>query len=198
MKAWRIPQLRRQAALLVSLGLLLAGCANGHDAVDQSAGTAQRFVSGDGTLTQYSRGARPIAPTVTGDLVSGGKFSLASYRGSVTVLNFWGSWCAPCRAEIIHLVEVADTTKDLGVRFVGVNVRDSRDKAAAFDRAHQVPYPSLFDPAGRVALAFRDTPPNAIPATIVIDRDGRVAAVFRKPLVVNELRPVVTKVAAEN
>ena len=179
-------------ALLVGL---LTGCAggggNGQDA------DSRGFVSGDGTITQYERRDRPVAPAVTGALVDGGELSLRDYRGSVVVLNFWGSWCAPCRAEASELVQVSEATYDSGVRFVGVNVRDSRDKAAAFDRTYRVPYPSLFDPAGRVALAFRETPPNAIPATIVIDRKGGVAAVLRKPVTAQELRPVVSKVAAE-
>ncbi len=172
---------------------LLNGCAAGGGGQDAG---SRGFVSGDGTLTQYARQDRPTAPDVTGELVDGGDFSLRSYRGTVIVLNFWGSWCSPCRAEIAHLVEVAEATYDEDVRFIGVNVRDSRDKAAAFHRVHRVPYPSIFDPAGRVALAFRDTPPNAIPATIVIDREGRIAAVFRKPVSAQQLSPLVSKVAS--
>jgi len=185
-----------RCALLAALGLLLVGCAGG-GGTDQDAGS-KGFVSGDGTITQYQQDHRPLAPAVTGDLVGGGEYSLRGYRGNVVVLNFWGSWCAPCRAEAAELVEVAEATYDAGVRFIGVNVRDSEDKAAAFDRTYRVPYPSLFDPAGRVALAFRETPPNAIPATIVIDRKGGVAAVLRKPVTAQELRPVVSKVAAES
>jgi thiol-disulfide isomerase/thioredoxin len=186
------------AMLLVGLSGGIAGCATGKDSVDQSSGSEQRFVSGDGKVTQYGRGHRPKTPTVTGNLLDGSKYSSATLRGNVVVLNFWGSWCAPCRAEADHLAEVANTSHDSGVRFVGVNVRDAKDNATAFDRSHHVPYPSLYDPAGRIALAFRQTPPNTIPATIVIDRQGRIAAVFRKPVVFTELTPVVTKVAAES
>ena len=184
------------AAVLVVVAL--SGCATGKDAVDQEAGGRERFVSGDGTLTKYQPGKRAKAPNVTGELLDKKKFALRDYRGSVVVVNFWGSWCAPCRAEVDDLVQVADASAAVGVKFLGVNVRDSRDKAEAFDRVHKVPYPSLFDPAGRVALSFRETPPNAIPATIVIDRQGRVAAVFRKPLLATDLKPVVDEVAAES
>ncbi|MGH3427858.1 MAG: TlpA family protein disulfide reductase [Terriglobales bacterium] len=186
------------AMLVVGLSGCAASCATAKDSANQSSGSEQRFVSGDGKVTQYERGHRPKAPKVTGNLLDGSKFSSATLRGNVVVLNFWGSWCAPCRAEADHLVEVANTSRDSGVRFVGVNVRDAKDNATAFDRSHQVPYPSLYDPAGRIALAFRQTPPNTIPATIVIDRQGRTAAVFRKPVVLTELAPVVTKVAAES
>ncbi len=185
----------RSILFAVLCGTLLVGCADG-GGVGRDAGS-KGFVSGDGTLTRYRPSDRPVVPDVTGGLVSGDTFSLHSYRGTVTVLNFWGSWCAPCRAEAAELVEVAEATYDEGVRFVGVNVRDSRDKAAAFERTYRVPYPSVFDPAGRVALAFRDTPPNAIPATIVIDRNGGVAAVLRKPVTAGELRPIVIEVASE-
>ncbi|HEX2418530.1 MAG TPA: TlpA family protein disulfide reductase, partial [Micromonosporaceae bacterium] len=67
----------------------------------------------------------------------------------------------------------------------------------AFEESFAVPYPSVFDPAGRTALGFREVPPNAIPATIVIDRKGRVAAVFRKALLRDDLEPVVRQIAAE-
>ncbi|MGH3544829.1 MAG: TlpA family protein disulfide reductase [Mycobacteriales bacterium] len=185
-----------RCALLAVLCLLLVGCAGGGGA-DQDAGSTG-FVSGDGSITRYQQGDRPLAPAVTGESLDGGRLSLRDYRGTVVVLNFWGSWCAPCRAEAAELVTVAEATYDAGVRFIGVNVRDSQDKAAAFDRTYRVPYPSIFDPAGRVALAFRDTPPNAIPATIVIDRNGGVAAVLRKPVTAKELNPVVSKVASES
>lgn len=185
-------------AVVALVALALTGCATGKDAVDQEAGGRERFVSGDGTLTKYEAGKRAKAPNVSGELLDKEKFALRDYRGSVVVINFWGSWCAPCRAEVDDLVQVANATAGAGVKFVGVNVRDSRDKATAFDRVHKVPYPSLFDPAGRVALAFRDTPPNAIPATIVLDRRGRVAAVFRKPLLATDLQPVVNEVVAES
>jgi peroxiredoxin len=80
---------------------------------------------------------------------------------------------------------------------VGVDIRDERDKARAFVAGHAMAYPSIFDPAGRAALGFSQVPPNTTPATLVVDRQGRIAAVFRKALVREELSPVVDKVAAE-
>lgn len=192
------PGRRALAGVLVCLLLgLLAACSTGKDAVDQEAGGAQRFVSGDGRRSEYAPADRTAPPDVTGTLLDGGAFGLASYRGKVVVVNFWGSWCAPCRAEADDLESVYTATKASGVQFVGVNVRDSRDNAVAFERSFKVTYPSLFDPSMRVALKFRKTPPNGIPSTVVLDRKGRVAVVLRQPLISDELKPIVERIAAE-
>jgi peroxiredoxin len=187
--------LRRGAAVL-SLAAL-AACSLGADAVDQESGGSQRFVAGSGASTVYAVDERATAPDISGTLLDGGKFSLRAAKGDVVVLNFWGSWCAPCRAEADDLERVHTATKASGVRFVGVNVKDTRSRAEAFDVNFKITYPSLFDAAGRVALQLKAAPPNAIPATIVIDREGRIAAVFRKGLLDNELQPVVERIAAE-
>jgi peroxiredoxin len=161
-----------------------------------SSGTAG--ASGTGQSAFFEVGNRPAAPAVQGAALDGsGQLDLAADRGDVVVLNFWASWCGPCRAEAAELVSVAADTKTLGVSFLGIDVRDDRDKATAFAQAHGLDYPSVFDPAGRVALGFKDVPPNTTPATVVVDRQGRIAAVFRKALLREELAPVVQKVAAE-
>lgn len=190
-------EFRRALVVLLVVPLLLAGCGLGDQAVNQQAGSEQAFVAGDGTVTRYEPGDRKAAPRLQGELLDGDDFDLKKWRGDVVVINFWGQWCAPCRAEADDLLDVYNATKDTGVRFLGVNVRDSKDKARAFERNFDVTYPSLFDPAGRVALQFRETPPNAIPATIILDREGRVAVVFRKPLITTELEPDVVRLAAE-
>jgi thiol-disulfide isomerase/thioredoxin len=183
--------------LVIAAVLAVGGCSSGNDAVDQEAGGQQRFVAGSGSLSEYAPADRSAAPKVTGELLDGKKFDLSAYRGKVVVINFWGSWCAPCRAEADDLEAVYTATKASGVEFVGVNVKDSRDNAIAYERTFKVTYPSVYDRAMRVALKFRDTPPNAIPATLVLDRSGRVAVVFRKPLLREDLQPTVERIAAE-
>ncbi len=189
--------MRANRVAAVTCLLLVMGCSTGPDAVDQAAGSGNRFVAGDGTVQVLPAADRKAAPTVTGTLLDGTSFDLKDLRGTVVVINFWGSWCAPCRAEAADLERVYGQTKASGVTFVGVNVKDKLSSAQAFQRTKKLTYPSVYDRTGRVALQFRDTPPNAIPATLILDRQGRVAALFRKAVTAAELQPVVTTIAAE-
>lgn len=183
------------AAVATSVGL--ASCATGSDAVDQQAGGAYRFVAGDGTNTVIAESDRQAAPEIAGPLIGGGQFDPDSLDGKVTLINFWGSWCAPCRVETPELESTYEATKDSGVAFLGVNVKDSEQLASAFLDEKSVTYPNIYDPDGRIVLRFRDYPPSAIPSTIVLDATGRVAAVFLKPLTEAEIRPVLTALAGE-
>ncbi|WP_163508314.1 TlpA family protein disulfide reductase [Fodinicola acaciae] len=189
--------MRRRMLFAIAAAGLLGGCATGTDAVNQSAGGEKGFVPGQSSRQQWPIGKRVGAPAISGETLTGGSLDLSSMRGKVVVLNFWGQWCAPCRAEAGDLERVYQATAAKGVQFVGVNIRDTKDKAAAFQRTNGVTYPSLYDPYGRVAVRFRQTPPTTIPATIVIDRAGRVAALFRDAVLESELRPVVLAVAGE-
>jgi thiol-disulfide isomerase/thioredoxin len=147
-------------------------------------------------LVEVKPADRKPVPAVTGELLDGGRADLSTMHGQVVVLNFWASWCNPCRAEAAELEKVYQDTKGKGVSFLGVNIRDDRDKARAFERG-RVSYPSIFDPPGRLALDF-DIPPTTIPATLVVDRDGGLAAVIRTPVTkASTLQPIVERVAAE-
>ncbi|MFG1867604.1 TlpA family protein disulfide reductase [Micromonospora arborensis] len=138
---------------------------------------------------------RSAPPKLAGELLAGGTYDVSQARGQVAVVNFWGSWCPPCRAEADDLEATYQATKGSGVSFLGINVQDSRDKAKAFEEG-RVTYPSLFDPSSRLALDL-DIPPNTVPATVVLDRDGRIAVVIRRAVTQDELRPIVERVAAE-
>jgi thiol-disulfide isomerase/thioredoxin len=182
--------------LTLSLGALVA-CTGGTDAVDQTAGGEFRFVSGTPTGQTIAAADRKAAPAVAGTLLAGGSWNLSSQRGKVVVLNFWASWCGPCRVESPDFDKVSKATKAQGVEFVGVAVRDDRQKAMDFQKDHAVSYPSLFDPPGKTVQAFRDLRVGGFPFTIIIDRQGRVAAVYVSALVQEEIQPVVTRLAAE-
>ncbi|HEY9390952.1 MAG TPA: TlpA disulfide reductase family protein [Mycobacteriales bacterium] len=183
-------------AATLSVGLLTS-CSGGSDAVDQTAGSQFRFVAGDGTGRVIPAEDRKTAPSFSGDLVGDGTFDSASLAGKVAVINFWGQWCGPCRVETPDFEKVYQATRSQGVQFVGIDVKDSEQLAQAFLADKKISYPSVFDPDGRVALRFRDFPPNAIPSTIVLDRQSRVAAVFLKPLLTEDIQPLVTRLAAE-
>ena len=187
------------AASLAGIALIAAGCTAGRPAASTRAPAA---AAGQGaalnTSQVYPLGQRAVPGPVTGDLLDGGRYDLASARGRVVVLNFWASWCAPCRLEAPELAATFQATKDLRVDFVGVDIRDTHDAATSFTADFHIPYPSLYDPPGRIALAFREVNPSVIPTTVVVDRSGAVAAVFRKAVTRTELEPVVRGVAAEN
>lgn len=188
---------RRFVLALVALALAggAAGCSAGHNAVDADSGGGNRYVSGDGKTVRYAEGERPAAPKVSGPTLDGSSFDLASAQGSVVVLNFWAQWCAPCRSEAADLEAVYQATAPEGVLFVGVNSRDVKDQALAFQKAHAT-YPSLFDPTGRISLGFNDLNVT-LPSTVVIDRHGKIAAVVRDAVVQNDLTTLVRAVAAE-
>ncbi len=194
------PRVRPMLAGLVALlaAATLAGC-TGTNAVDTTTGGSDgslRFVEGDGTIRVLPAGQRPAAPTVTGTLLSGQQYTSASAKGKVLVVNFWGSWCAPCRAEAAHLEQVYTNTHAQGVDFLGVDVRDERGSGQAYEKTFSISYPSLFDPISRVAVLFHQLPPNSTPATIVVDRQGRLAALIRRPVTTAELSSVVKQVLA--
>jgi thiol-disulfide isomerase/thioredoxin len=116
----------------------------------------------------------------------------------VVVINMWGSWCAPCRTEAPQLEKVFAATEGLGVRFIGIDVRDRRDAARDFVIDAKVSYPSIFDPEIRTAIGLgRNYPTSVVPTTMVLDRQHRVPAVFLRALLAEDLQPVVERMAAE-
>ncbi len=167
-----------RAAALVVVGVLAAGCADQVDAGQPVVGNVaeQGYVSGDGTTTIVAESERKPAPDLTGTTLDGEPFALSDHLGEVVVLNVWASWCAPCRAEADDIQGVWDEVQAKGVQFVGLNTRDSQAAADAFVDRFGVTYPSVVDTDGSRQLLFHETlPPAAIPSTIVIDRQGRVA-----------------------
>jgi thiol-disulfide isomerase/thioredoxin len=194
----RRTHLSAPAAVAVAGALLLTGCGGDPEA---SAGGENGFVQGTGQITEVPPGKRKPAPAIGGETVDGAPVHLADHRGKVVVLNVWGSWCAPCRAEAPHFTDVAKAMKDQDVRFLGINTRDlDKANAQAFERSYGVPYPSLYDPHGTEQMAkFPDgtLPPQTIPSTLVVDRDGKIAVQALKELGAKELRGLITPVLAE-
>jgi thiol-disulfide isomerase/thioredoxin len=142
-------------------------------------------------------GRRAAAPAFSGELLDGTPFDSSALAGDVAVLNFWGSWCVPCRVETPEFQAVHAEVADRGVQFLGIDVKDERQLAVAFVERLDVAYPSIFDPRGEVAMAFRGFPANVVPSTILLDRDGRVAAVYTGQVRGDDLRTAVELLVEE-
>lgn len=165
---------RRTAAWGVAFfaaAALLSACSS----TDPNAATAG-YVSGDGSIQILDAGARTASPDITGTTLQGAPFQLSAWRGKVVVINFWGSWCAPCAIEAGGLETAYQATKAGGVQFLGVAIRDSQDNALSFQRKFAMSYPSLLDD-GSIVLDFRGgMSVGSTPTTYVLDKQGRIAA----------------------
>lgn len=197
------PSRRRRAVAALAAGtalvIALAGC--GSMSGGSSAGGANtKFVQGTGQISTIPRASRPAAPDISGRTVDGSRLALSDYPGKVIVLNVWGSWCDPCRAEAPNLAAVAKETADKGVQFVGINIRDpDTAQSRSFERSFEITYPSLFDPDGRLLLRFPrgSLPPQSIPTTLILDRRHKIAVRALKALTADELRKALDPIIAE-
>lgn len=153
--------------------LLLAGCTD-------AAPPGETVPGVRAGVTLPAPADRPAAPVDEAVQVLGAEdgteLSLGDFAGEVVVLNFWASWCGPCRAEQPELNAAAAALADLPVAFLGVNIDDTVPNAQAHEREFDMPYPSLFDPSAAYASEFGGVGPRSIPTTILIDAEGRVAA----------------------
>ncbi len=168
---------RRLRAVVCSLLLTTvlvgsAGCSGSERPQDSGGG----FVTGN-NLTQVPPSQRVPAPELAGTkLGTDQQLSSTSYAGKVLVVNVWGSWCGPCRAEAAGLQAASVETKDVA-QFLGINSRDfDPAPAEAFVRVQKITYPSFYDPNGTQLVKFAELPPNAIPSTVIVDTQGRIAA----------------------
>ena len=101
--------------------------------------------------------------------------ALRDHAGKVVVLNFWATWCGPCRAEAPELESTWRAYRGRGVQFLGVNYRDDRAAAEAYEREFDITYPSAFDPAGQLAFDYELI---GLPTTFVIGQGGRIVYRF--------------------
>ncbi|WP_328223820.1 TlpA family protein disulfide reductase [Streptomyces sp. NBC_00310] len=192
---------RSRAALLsaraAALALTLSACAGGGI---EGGGGGTGFITGSDGIATVKKGDRDTAPDLSGKTIDGDELDLSSYKGKIIVLNVWGSWCAPCRAEAPNLAKVSADLADEGVQFVGINTRDTSTRpAVAFEEQYKVDYPSLYDPTGKLLLRFEkgSLNPQLIPSTLVIDRDGKLAARTQQALSEEKLRRMLKPILAE-
>ncbi|MFE0249403.1 TlpA family protein disulfide reductase [Streptomyces sp. NPDC059010] len=177
--------------------LTLSACSSGGMS---GGGGDTNFVPGSNGIDTAVQGKRSAAPALSGETIDGKQLDTADYKGKILVINVWGSWCPPCRAEAKNFQTVYDDVKGQGVEFVGINTRDtSTTPAKAFEKEFGVTYPSLYDPTGKQMLRFGKGTlnPQAIPSTLVIDRKGKIAARALTPLSEETLRSMIKPVLAE-
>jgi thiol-disulfide isomerase/thioredoxin len=155
-------------------------------------------VDGNASAVVYAAGHRPLVPEFSGTTLTGSKLSFSDYRGKVVVINFWGSWCVPCREEASILAAVASKYQPSGVSFLGVDVRDTTASALAFVHSFRVGYPSVSDPSSAITLDFTAKVPIAgTPTTLVVDRTGHIAGAVFGTVTYAELTAILAKVTAE-
>jgi len=160
---------RRQLAAALGLAFLLTAC--GRDPLGAR-------VSSEVGVTEFGPSDRVEVPAISGSTLDGTQLALAGYRGKVVVLNNWASWCEPCNDEAATLVATSKRFKPLGVNFVGLDVSDQDAAAREYTKKYGVPYPSILDPAGTTLASIPSVPPGALPSTLILDREGRIAVRF--------------------
>ena len=116
------------------------------------------------------------APAFTLQATDGRQVSLAQFKGDVVMINFWASWCGPCRQEMPLLDSIYRKYKDMGFELIGVNVEPDSKAANAWLKATPVTYPVLYDPQSKVSQLYQV---QAMPTTVIIDRSGTVRFLHR-------------------
>jgi thiol-disulfide isomerase/thioredoxin len=191
----RVRSALRLWLVALAAALALTGCSS---AVGDTGAPDKGYISGDGSVTVTPAGQRDAPSSFGGTTLDGAPFDVADHRGDVVVVNFWASWCPPCIREAPGLQRVWHDYQSRGVQFVGVDVGDNRAAAQAHERRFGVTYPSIDDPSGRVLLAFRGTlTPASRPSTLILDREGRVAARVLGSVDATTLRDLVHDTLAE-
>lgn len=182
-----------------SIALSLAGCTSDPLADQFRSGDSKNYIAGDGTVTEFDSSQRPTFLPFTGETESGQMLDSKALEGQVVVMNWWYSACAPCRAEAPDLQALSEEFQDQGVQFVGVNVRDTAETALAFDRKFDISFPSIIDAqSGAVSLAFQGVvSPQAVPTTLVIDKQGKVASRILGRIDPSILKTLIETVVAE-
>lgn len=185
-------------ATALSAALGLSACSGGKNAVDQSAGNQFRYVQANKKGSVIEAAQRKQAGPVTGTLLAGGDYRLSDDRGRVVVLNYFASWCPPCQTETPQFDSIYRERKSAGVQFVGMDVKDpSKSAAQSWIKDKGITFPVVYDEAARSAIQLGDVPMAALPSTVVIDKQGRVAAVYVGSVLPKDLTPALDELAKE-
>jgi thiol-disulfide isomerase/thioredoxin len=190
--------IRRLALGVVTLSIVLSGC-GGLDASEETlipvqAGELPVLTVGSEVYLPPKDRSDPI--DIGGSDLSDKPLNIQETRGQVTVVNFWATWCPPCREEMPVFARAAQALADDDVTFVGVNVEDDRDAARTF--AANVPFRSIIDADGRLLPRIEGVPPKSLPITLILDRQGRIATRVIGPIQEATFTQLVQRVLAED
>ncbi|TYP92138.1 Peroxiredoxin [Fodinibius salinus] len=175
---------------IIPMVLLIIACGTSNERVSGNTQTAE----GQATNTQdSSRKQFKKAPDFTLKTMSGDSFTLSDHKGKVVVLNFWATWCGPCRKEIPDFMELYKELKDEGVLFAGISLdEEGWEKVRPYANDMNINYPIMVDD-GNVSRKYG--PIRAIPTTLIINKKGRVEYVAPGMLTKEKLKPILTKLA---
>lgn len=192
MPAPSLPRGVASALAAVAAVVGLAGCATSGDAQGSNG-----YITGLGQVTTIDPADREDVPTIKGTTIDGTPVDVADHRGQVVVVNVWASWCPPCRAEADDLVEASERLPQ--AQFIGIDTNeDDESAAAAFIREQEIPYDSIYDEDGAVMLEFYGMlSPDSLPSTLVLDPQGRIAALVLGRVTASTLVGLVEDVEAE-
>ncbi len=142
-------------------------------------------------LDDLADNEQPVAPSFAlPRLDRGGTLDLGSLRGKVVVLNFWATWCGPCREELPRLQDAWVRYRNEDVVFIGVNTQDFKGDARGALRRYGMTYPNVYDAAGRVIARYGGIP---LPKTFFVSPDGRIVGYYYGALDDEELKRQITR-----
>jgi len=195
---------RAVSRAVVALGaagalVVLGGCSRDPNSIAEQAkqGDQKGYIAGNGAVEQIPPGQRLKPITLEGTTLEGEEWSSVAARGKdIVVINLWGSWCPPCITEIPDLEKVwTEVQADKKpVQFMGIDFRESPERGAAFVATQKMTYPSLTDESGVLILAFGRQAPTSPPSTLILDREGRVAARVSGVVTASTLRGLIDDV----
>lgn len=131
--------------------------------------TSALAATGPQTLTPLPE--RPVAPEFSLVDAGGKTHRLADYRGRPVIVNFWATWCPPCREEMPSMQRGWEQVRDEGVAMLAINVGEDEETVAAFAASYAVDFPLLLDPDSAVVQSW---PVKGLPTTFVVDPEGRL------------------------
>ena len=187
-----------------AVALPLAGCSQDADNAQNAVATGGNFefiTPGGEKVINYEESERKPLRTFSGEDVrdTDKTISLEDFEGEIVVLNSWGQWCAPCRAEADDLQEVHSELQKRKIGTVlGINVRDYNPQVSNdFLEDNGLKYPSIYDPPFKTAAALGGVPTSVVPTTIVLDKQHRPATVFLRSITAKDVMDVVDKLEKE-